>query len=140
MYADEFSMPVSKSRPGRVVAVVWAAAHAVAWLTLIQAFTVVVPKFGAIFTDFGVAVSRFHVGVIAAAVLLQTFKPLVLGLFIAGVVADVWWLDKLFADLKRQDRARRWAGWLVVIPGLSILALVVLMAPVFLSLVSKLSG
>jgi hypothetical protein len=137
---DEFAAPgrkvVTRSWVPRALAVV----RAGLWLAFFGVLRGVVPRFEAIFRDFGVELSLPARATLALSHGLLRFGPLFLVALAALILYDLEVLAPRLADPSRRKGASNLSSTLTVLPILAIVAVLLTLLFPLTTLVTKLSG
>jgi type II secretory pathway component PulF len=128
---DEFSAPRAKGAAARSPLAVFAI-HAALWAGVALVLTLGVPRFAAIFADFGVALPR----VTTALIRVARHR-----LAVVGAVAVVLSVDGIvLGDPARRAGARAWLAMMALVPVVLLGATVAALALPVVTFMTRLSG
>jgi type II secretory pathway component PulF len=116
------------------------AVHSLAWLIVVLVLYGIVPRFEAIFTDFGIAMPAMTVVAVTASHLVTRYAALVVLAFGLLAVVDGHILLHWTANPRRRALASFWSRAASIIPFATIVYLLVAIVLPLLTLLTKLSG
>jgi hypothetical protein len=137
---DNFALPAGKAARKPRGWMLRVAVHGLAWLIVVSVLEGIVPRFEAIFKDFGIPMPGMTMVVITASHVVTRYAALVVLALVLFAMADGHILLHWTADPRRRGLAAFWSTAASVIPFAAIVYLVVALVLPLLILDHKLSG